>query len=80
MAGPRHCPAFGVCALDIPGQTLVDDAEMFQQCGFYEENRSFFEMFRSGAAPTCDLESGMQSVDIANCLRNRKQVYEPDTL
>ena len=70
----------GVCALDIPGQTLVDDAEMFQQCGFYEENRGFFEMIRSGAAPTCDLESGMQSVDIANCLRNRKQVYEPDTL
>lgn len=70
----------GVCALDIPGQTLVDEAEMFQQCGFYEENRGFFEMIRSGTAPTCDLESGMQSVDIANCLRNRKQAYESNAL
>lgn len=63
------------CIADISGDTLVDSDEMFEGSGFYEENRSFFELIRSGENPVCDLESGIQSVDIANCLRNRDAYY-----
>ena len=62
--------------VDICGSDLVDSDEMFESSGFYEENRSFFELIRSGAAPSCDLESGVQSVEIANALRNRAKRYQ----
>ncbi len=62
--------------LDILGSDLIDTAEMFEEMGFYEENRDFFELIRSGAKPTCDLESGIQAVDIANYIRERKVRYE----
>jgi len=48
---------------------------MFEEMGFYEENRSFFELLRSNEAVSCDLESGIQAVDIANYIRARKQLY-----
>ena len=62
--------------IDISGDELIDTSERFEEMGFYEENRSFFELLRSGAGATCDLESGIQSVDIANCIRARKSKYE----
>lgn len=61
--------------VDISGAELIDTGEMFEEMGFYEENRSFFELLRSGVDATCDLESGIQSVDIANYIRERKPVY-----
>ena len=60
---------------DISGLDLSDSEEMFETSGFYDENRMFFELIRSGVEPTCDLESGVQSVEIANCLRQRKAQY-----
>ncbi len=60
---------------DISGLDLSDSEEMFETSGFYDENRLFFELIRSGAEPTCDLESGVQSVEIADCLRQRKAQY-----
>lgn len=60
---------------DISGLDLSDSDEMFEVSGFYNENRLFFELIRSGAEPTCDLESGVQSVEIADCLRQRKEKY-----
>ena len=65
-----------VVTVDISGSDLIDTNEMFEEMGFYEENRSFFELIRSGEKPTCDLESGIQAVDIANYIRERKERYE----
>ena len=60
---------------DISGTDLSDSEEMFELSGFYDENRLFFELIRSGAKPTCDLESGVQAVEIADYLRQRKTQY-----
>lgn len=60
---------------DIKGSELIDSTDMYEEMGFYEENRSFFELIRSGARKQSDLESGLQSVDIANYIRNRKAMY-----
>ena len=61
--------------VDISGSELTDTDEMFEEMGFYEENRSFFELLRSGKEVSCDLESGIQAVDIANYIRARKKLY-----
>jgi len=61
--------------LDICGDELTDTKEMFEEMGFYEENRSFFELIRSGVKPFCDLSTGLQSIEIADCLEKRKTVY-----
>ena len=61
---------------DISGRELTDTGEMFEEMGFYEENRGFFELIREGGVPYCDLETGIQSVEIADCIRTRKKTYE----
>ena len=62
--------------LDISGAELIDSGEMFEEMGFYEENRSFFELIKSGAKPFCDLNTGLQSIEIAECLEKRIPIYE----
>ena len=62
--------------LDICGEELAPTGEMFEEMGFYEENRSFFELIRSGVKPYSDLKSGLQSMEIAECLEKRIPVYE----
>ncbi len=64
--------------LDISGTELVDSPEMFEEMGFYEENRGFFELIRSGGPVSCDLKTGLQSVDIANYIRERKPQYNKE--
>lgn len=61
---------------DVSGSELIDTGEMFEEMGFYEENRSFFELIRSGIKPFSDLESGLQSIEIAECLEKRIPLYE----
>lgn len=61
---------------NISGSSITDTEETFEGMGLYEENRSFFELIKSGEDVTCDLESGIQSIEIASCLHNRKTVYE----
>ena len=58
----------------ITGNSLVDSTEMFEESGFYEENRSFFEAVRSGDK-TENVSSGLQSVEIADYIRKRKIKY-----
>ncbi len=60
---------------DILGADLVDSTQMYEESGFYEENRSFFELLRANEEVTCDLKSAIQSVEIANCIRTRKDEY-----
>lgn len=62
--------------LDIPGDTLIDSTEMFEESGFYAEISTFFDQIRQKATPTCDLESGIQSADLANYLRDRRAHYQ----
>ena len=59
----------------IYGDSLIDSTEMFLESGFYQENRDFFEAVRSGDY-TEDVSSGLQSVEIADCIRKRKIKYQ----
>ena len=61
---------------DISGAALVDCCEMYEESGFYEENRSFFEHLRAGEKTQNDLPSGIQGVEIADCIRKRITVYK----
>ena len=61
---------------DVSGAELAKTGEMFEEMGFYEENRSFFELIKSGVKPYSDLKSGLQSMEIAECLEKRISVYE----
>lgn len=56
----------------IDGSTLTDTDGMFEESGFYEENRSFFEHIRKSGEIICDLESAIQSVELEDCIRNSK--------
>ena len=59
----------------ITGDQLVDSCDMFEESGFYEENRTFFELVRSGSSAFQDIDSGLQSVEIADFIRKRKTKY-----
>ena len=54
---------------------LVDDVKMYLESGFYDENRLYFEKLRASDEVFSDLESAIQSVEISNCLRERKATY-----
>lgn len=60
---------------DISGADLVDRCEMFEESGFYEENRIFFDQLRHNAPRTNDLPSAIQSVEMADCIRRRIPEY-----
>lgn len=73
--------------IDMPGnlvcitngatyKTLIGEkATLFESNGFYDENASFFEEIRQGKPPFSDVASGIQSVEIADCLRSRVQEF-----
>ena len=54
-----------------PGVAAEDCVEN----GFYGENAHFFDCIRAGIRPTDDIASGLQSVEIADCIRKRKECY-----
>lgn len=58
---------------------LREDApeeEFFVSNGFYEENAHFFDCIRKGVRPEGDIASGLQAVEIAQCIRNRASSYD----
>lgn len=75
-------------SMDGPGSILVseknqvvlrEDApeeEFFVSNGFYGENAHFFDCIRAGIRPTGDIASGLQAVEIAECIRKRKSSYD----
>jgi predicted dehydrogenase len=65
----------GVLAYNITGLEVSDGDEAFEQMGFYAENASFFDDLRAGRHPAGDLKSARQSVEIAQCIRERKSTY-----
>jgi len=57
-------------------KTIIGDKDtMYESSGFYDENASFFDMLRNGAEAFSDVETGIQSVEIADLLRNRVKEY-----
>ena len=60
----------------ISGDDLPSGNEMFETNGFYAENELFFDDLQSGADIVSDIESGIQPVDIADCIRNKMKEYK----
>ena len=59
----------------VLGSELSDSTEMFELCGFYDENRLYFEALRAGGSVN-DLESAIQSVELEDCVRHSLTHYE----
>ncbi|MFC4776661.1 Gfo/Idh/MocA family protein [Paenibacillus sp. GCM10023252] len=59
----------------ISGLELNVGMALFETNGFYEENRSFFEHVRQGTKSADDILSGLQAVEIADCMKNRLPFY-----
>jgi len=57
------------------GPEVSSGTEDFVLNGFYGENTSFFNDLRMGRSPKGDIESGRQSVEIAQMIRERKSIY-----
>ena len=60
---------------EIIHQEPGEEAEGFVENGFYGENAHFFDCIRAGIRPTDDIASGLQAVEIADCIRKRKEAY-----
>lgn len=61
---------------DVDGGTIEGAEEMYMASGFYGENASFLDDLRAGRRPAGDIRSGLQSVEIADAIRQRLPVYE----
>ena len=59
----------GQVVFDMTGS--ADGSERFEREGFYWENKTFFDDVSAGRVPSCDLSSAVQSVMLAECIRNR---------
>jgi predicted dehydrogenase len=70
----------GACVEDLAGGTLEGADLMYVAAGFYGENASFFDDLRAGRRPQGDLRSGLQAVEIADCLRQRRPEYVATSL
>lgn len=75
-------------SMDGPGRILVTEKnqvilreeapeeEFFVSNGFYGENAHFFDCIRAGHRPQGDIASGLQAVEIAECIRSQKASYD----
>lgn len=75
-------------SMDGPGSIMVaeknqvilkeeaPEEEFFISNGFYGENAHFFDCVRAGVRPKDDIASGLQAVEIADCIRNQKDHYD----
>ena len=57
-------------------QEVAPEEEFFVSNGFYGENAHFFDCIRGGITPAGDIASGLQAVEIAQCIRSRASHYE----
>lgn len=60
---------------DISGDAICDAEKMYVNSGFHGENAAFLDDLRAGRRPAGDIASGLQSVEIADCIRHRRQEY-----
>lgn len=61
---------------DIGGDEICAADQMFVGSGFHGENEAFLDDLRAGRRPVGDVASGLQSVEIADCIRGRVHSYE----
>ena len=60
----------------IQGEELVQQYTLHESNGFYDESRIFFDELREGKWPESDVITGHTSVAIAQCIREKKELYE----
>lgn len=62
----------GKTLVDLSGDILLPDAKMFEMSGFYAENAFFFDHIQNKEPLEDDITTALQSVEVADCIRNRK--------
>jgi myo-inositol 2-dehydrogenase / D-chiro-inositol 1-dehydrogenase len=81
LAGSKDMPGRlshfynGNTVLELNGINVSGNMDEFVLNGFYDENKVFFDDIRYGRKPVDDILSGLQSVEIADCIRNRLTEY-----
>ncbi|MCL2832809.1 MAG: Gfo/Idh/MocA family oxidoreductase [Treponema sp.] len=60
---------------EVTGQEICGSDEIFMTNGFWQEDSAFFDAVRAARQPACDLNSGLQSVEISDCIRKREREY-----
>ena len=65
----------GALAQDESGPQVTGSAEDYVLNGFYAENAAFFDDIQAGRRPAGDLTTARQSVEIAQCIRERRSTY-----
>jgi predicted dehydrogenase len=63
---------------NIRAERIQEEDEWFILGGFYHENAFFFDDLRNGKKPEGDIASGLQAVDVADCIRRREAAYTVD--
>ena len=63
------------CVRFLDGGSPCYGDEMYEKFGFYAENASFFDNIKAGVMPVNDIASALQSVEIADCIWNRKDEF-----
>lgn len=61
---------------DISGHDICSSQELYKTNGFYDENVSFFNDIRAGRKPINNVKTALQSVEIAECIRERLTEYK----
>ncbi|MCL2722717.1 MAG: Gfo/Idh/MocA family oxidoreductase [Treponema sp.] len=61
--------------LDITCNDTLEGKEEFEREGFYYENKHFFDCIKNGIKPSGDFRSALQSVEISEFIRNKKEEY-----
>ncbi len=65
----------GELAADLDGRAFTGRQEAYYLDGFYQEDADFFDAVRSGIQPALDFRSARQSVEIMQCLIERREGY-----
>lgn len=73
--GKLVCMKNGEIYKTIAGTELVKEYTLYETNGFYDESAEFFDMLRNGQRPESDVISGLTSVELAHCIRQRKEKY-----
>lgn len=79
--GGADAPGKLVCMKDgkeyktVSGNDLVKEYSLYESNGFYDESAGFFDMLRAHETPESDVISGETSVELALCIRERRDSY-----
>ena len=79
QGGAGSVDANGLITVARAGEVVYrepgEETELFVQSGFYGENANFFDCVRTGVRPVDDIASGLQTVEVADCIRKGKESY-----